>query len=834
MRALFSKFWVSLLYLGVVLILTWPLAARFSTDFGGGRSDLLVHQWTFWWVKEALAQGQNPFFTNHLYFPEGVPLLSHNIAWLNIAFWLPMQALTGVIVAYNLMLLAIYTLNGVTVYFLAREIELDPSPAFLAGLVVCAWPYTLSHYDHPNIILLFPMPLALIFLRRTILRLKWRDALLTGFFVALLGIGRWQLLLMGLPLLVGCGLFWLARYPSARTKAGIFRLSAAAIFSGFLMVPLAIPLIQSQLGDNAAQVAIYEPDNGRTDLLAYIVPPDLYNRVWGEQIMIENPLYEEAYEHIAASIYYVPFLGYLTLFLLILGTVAYWRQTKLWFGLSLLYIIFAAGPEFGLNKQLFLEGWTPYGVMLEGNVIGDFIRRPHRLNIILSIPVALLAGWGVASIIERKLLTQNRLAKAGIIGVLGIVMVTETRLSVPYETTALISTSWHSNLAEDPENFGLLEIPVHDRVYDKTYMFYQTQHGKPIFSGHVSRMPNEAWQALAHYPWTKNVEPDFNQVAVGRELRNLHNDNFRYLVLHKEFLDSGLQELWRDWLTIEPYFEDDQVIVYQTDLSTGSQFSTDVQLTPSIGLIRTHFAPTIVSQGGLIKVDARWATTDVPVDDYLVCLDFWHAELIRSQSFPSPWANCESIIPDYDTGEWLSHDVNRGSHRLPVPIDLPAGDYEVVLGMVKDDVGRQPVGQTIALGSAIVHPYPPEQTVEIAWQNDISLLGYELSSSTETLLFVPYWQGSRPLSASYKLFVHLVDPQSGEVVAQSDVVPRNWTYPTNIWEPREIVRDEIAIAIDSLAAGHYEIWLGWYDNVTVEQVLTKNENPRIFLTSFTK
>ena len=83
------------------VIMTWPAAARLGTHLAGGRSDLWVHQWTFWWVKKAIAEGHNPFYTHLLFHPQGVSLTSHNIAWLNIALWLPLQAIVGRIAAYG-------------------------------------------------------------------------------------------------------------------------------------------------------------------------------------------------------------------------------------------------------------------------------------------------------------------------------------------------------------------------------------------------------------------------------------------------------------------------------------------------------------------------------------------------------------------------------------------------------------------------------------------------------------------------------------------------------------------------------------------------------------
>ena len=113
---------VLLLYAGLALLITWPALANLTTHLIGGRNDLWTHQWTFWWVKEALAAGRSPFYTDMLYAPLGAPLFSHNFAWLNIALWLPLQAIVGDIAAYNITILLILLLNGFSMYLLAREL----------------------------------------------------------------------------------------------------------------------------------------------------------------------------------------------------------------------------------------------------------------------------------------------------------------------------------------------------------------------------------------------------------------------------------------------------------------------------------------------------------------------------------------------------------------------------------------------------------------------------------------------------------------------------------------------------------------------------------------
>ena len=47
-------------YLGLTLVMTWPLVTRLGSEIAGVGTDVWIHQWTFWWVKEALAERAKP------------------------------------------------------------------------------------------------------------------------------------------------------------------------------------------------------------------------------------------------------------------------------------------------------------------------------------------------------------------------------------------------------------------------------------------------------------------------------------------------------------------------------------------------------------------------------------------------------------------------------------------------------------------------------------------------------------------------------------------------------------------------------------------------------
>ena len=84
-------------YALAVILMTWPLVTQLNSQLVGGHVDQWTHLWTFNWIKESFFS--NLFYSEAIFYPVGVSLATHNIAWLNIVMWLPLQALFGEIAA---------------------------------------------------------------------------------------------------------------------------------------------------------------------------------------------------------------------------------------------------------------------------------------------------------------------------------------------------------------------------------------------------------------------------------------------------------------------------------------------------------------------------------------------------------------------------------------------------------------------------------------------------------------------------------------------------------------------------------------------------------------
>lgn len=106
----------------------------------------------------------------------------------------------------------------------------------------------------------------------------------------------------------------------------------------------------------------------------------------------------------------------------------------------------------------------------------------------------------------------------------------------------------------------------------------------------------------------------------------------------------------------------------------------------------------------------------------------------------------------------------------------------------------------------------------------VRLLDYRLTYDSnlvrpgDVLYLTLYWQVGQPLTTSYKVFAHLLDP-TGWIRGQRDNIPAGGTYPTTEWGPDEVIVDRYEIAVSSDAPpGVYRLAVGMYDGATLDRL----------------
>jgi len=796
--------WLVLLLYGVLAVaMTWPVVAQLGSHVPGGTSDLWVHQWTFWWVKKSLIAGQSPLHTDLLFYPQGVSLAYQNMAWLNIAAWLPLQAILGATTAYSLIYLTVFVLNAFSMYLLACD-TVDSAPAaIVAGVVFGFWPYTLSHYGHPNMMVVFGVPLALLCLKRVLAKGRLRDALLAAVFTALTGIARWQLLIMA-TIMIGLYVLWHGlTHKTCWTRRSLGLLALSGLGAAALMAPLAAPVVGAYLNQSdPGDVLIGDETSGQTDLLAYILPTR-YHPLW-------NDAAAEVYDNFVDNKVYVPFLGYSVLVIALCGAIRDWKRARLWVLLAVVYMILALGAQLRINGRLYPWIPMPYR-FIDDLLVVRVLRNPDRFNALLGLPVGMLTALGIAPLVPGET-PKPKLVLIEVV-VIGVILV-EYSL-VPYHTEHPVTPGWYEQLAREPGEFGVLDLPMRPETYDKQYMFYQITHEKPLVEGHVSRPPDGAYAFMDAVPLLQGLRRDNVMdpalVNVTRHLGPLAEADIRYVILHKDFASSQQLLAWQDWLTFDPLHEDEHLVVYRTDPGLDEDFTLTAELTKDVGLLRATVDSPIALQGAVIHVDARWGSTAPPDRDYDVCLDLARDGHGVAQS------HCVPLSASWPTSQWAAEEIVRSRYALQIPESLAPGQYELSLALA-DSAGGAGLGKGVTVSRVQVDALRPMQPLEVRLGQDLLLRGYDLIQSDQSLQLTLYWQAQREMVTSYKVFVHLVESTSEEIVAQDDAVPRRWTYPTTKWQSGEVVKDTVRLPLGDIPSGEYRLRVGCYRDTTGERL----------------
>ncbi len=788
--------WLMLIaYALLSLAMTWPLFPRLGTHVPGGTSDLWTHRWTFWWIKQSIVKGCNPFYTRLLFYPQGTPMTLHNIAWVNIAVWLPLQAVLGGNLAYSLTFLIFCTLNGFAMYLLVRGMVDSLPAAFIGGLVYAYWPFLMSQYGHPNMKAVCWVPLALLYLRRTLKKQRTKDALLAALFLALIGLTRWQQLMMAS---FAIGLYLLCqslKYKAWRSRRTFRLLVLIGFVSGTLMAPLATPVARALLRqDNIEEVLFSDTTNEQTDVLAYVLPTR-YHPLW-------VPAAEKIYDNFLHNKVYIPFLGYTALALALYGAIKRWKQARSWLLVAGIYVTLALGPILRVNGQLYPKIPMPY------RLVGDLffiraVRVPNRFNLFLNLPVAMMVAFGVEAITHqraRKLVIPLTLIVSALI-------LREYSL-VPYHTEHPDTPDWYHQLAQEPGQFAVLDLPIGLQTFNKQYMFYQITHRKPLVEGKIARPPHEVFAFVESNPLLSHLHQhnimNPKLVNVSHQLRTLRDANIRYIILHKGFATREQMTTWRDWLTFEPTHEDEDLVVYRTDPRLGHDFTFAHTLTEEIGLIRASVAPTDVIQGGVVRVDARWGSSAAPDQNYDVCL------ALSDPAGEVAHSRCVPLSSAWPAFQWEADEIVRSSYDLHVPVSLEPAAYSLALTLAEPSTGAS-VGRPADLGHLRIDALNPMHSLQVLFGDAIWLHGYDLHRSDDILKLTFYWQAQQEMNTSYKVFVHLIDPTTGEIVAQSDAVPADWSRPTTGWLPGEYITDTHTLVIpDDAPAGDYVLQAGLY------------------------
>jgi len=513
-----------------------------------------IFLWNLWWVRHAIFDLHvSPLYTNYVVYPFLSPLAGHTLALLWGLVSAPFQIIFGLIPTFNAILVLAFVLAATAMYaFVRRHVERS-SVALLAGLIFAFTPAMVQRASvgHLDKLSIFWLPLCLLLWDNVIETKRWTWAVMVGLCVYLSWLTDFQQTMWTLLLLGPYMIYTLARHPlPLRERAGVrvgwlIAIAALAFIIPSLFAPLPQLLVANQLNYPPARLE-------DTAHFAFQVQ-NLFTRSDNGDFTI----------------------GLLLPLLTLISIPFIRRDGERWFWLivGLGCFVLALGPYVDIGGAR-IE--LPYALV--HRLLGNQYRTPMRFM----TPAVLAFTLVVCLTLDRSVFHWKRLinrinAQRAIVGGLMALFIWDYALLNPFPITIMPDYQAYRDIAQTPGDFAVLEVPIGVRTgfamvgRGEYLQYYAPVHQHPIFSGYLSRLPNEVLDTfysnslLGALTLSHGLPP---QAEVDAQLSQLIQDeNIGYVVLHRDLLEPGRMKSFGDLLNRQPLLakvgEEGPLVIYK-------------------------------------------------------------------------------------------------------------------------------------------------------------------------------------------------------------------------------------------------------------------------------
>ncbi|MCC6604565.1 MAG: hypothetical protein IT327_15250 [Anaerolineae bacterium] len=544
----YESWLVLLLFVLLTIVAAWNILTDLNGVIIGRDNDVYINPWADWWTLKAITDPDISLWRSDLmYYPIGADLVYHSFSHLNTAVSLALRPLLGILPAYNITILINYVLAGLSMFHLGRYMTGSSVAGILAGIVFAFNSHNLYQSCHPVLVSIWCFPWMTLYFIRAVRENSVKLALVAAVFV-FLGAATSTVLVVLLifwTALLLLYMFFSGQFPRPSWQVVLTFGLASALF----VLPTVLPLLADAIASSNSSFIIDPEESIRTDMGAFMVPHWYFWLIRGMYIGI------------------APF------FLMMLAFGRKRRPAAIWFLVTLVAYLFAIGPTpiiFNTALPIVLPWTLP---------IAPVLRNMYRMMILMSLGVAMVAAYGWLGILESIGNDRKKiLVAAALTG--GLIFFEYTAVPFP-STPATVSAFYTDYLDEVPQDVVIAIIPT-GRQQDKRYMYYQTIHEHPMTGGVISRAGEDVFQFITNNSLLRAGAVDLREkvAPTDREaaLAQLAEANVGFFIIDKALLNESylmgesLLNLndWRQFMVVEPIYEDDYLVVYPT----AAQFST--------------------------------------------------------------------------------------------------------------------------------------------------------------------------------------------------------------------------------------------------------------------
>ena len=462
----------------ISIIQFFPLITNLSSHIATDLGDPLSQSWQIAWGGHALLHQPLAFWQSNQFWP-AKDTLAFSDALVGLApFGMLGGGAAGAVRNYNLALLFAFSLAFVAVYLLAREFDIPPWAALIAGAAFAWSPFRLWQAGHMHVVSSGGIALALFLLLRgyrrqspTLIIFGWLAASWLATIGFTLGIQLdYLLLVLGL---VGAICWWKAGRPRPAatvawaTVAGVgeFLLVTWLVTRPYLRVTNEYPHVHRPI----SAVINFSPGP-----LAFLTPPR-QSLLWGDLTAGLRPTRRVA--EVEGSLY--PGIVALALAIVGLGWRRVPKALRIGFGIAVLAF---ASLSLGVHRGS-LGHLMPYRFLYDFMPGWDTMRTPGRLQTLTTLALALLAAMGAARLGEwvkdRK---GEKVAAWALAGVVLLVLLDGSGLVYPQPAVPMPPTALAS--VKGP----YLQLPA-EASNNRRYLLWSTNGFPKMVNGRSSFTP---------------------------------------------------------------------------------------------------------------------------------------------------------------------------------------------------------------------------------------------------------------------------------------------------------------------------------------------------------
>jgi hypothetical protein len=175
-----------------------------------------------------------------------------------------------------------------------------------------------------------------------------------------------------------------------------------------------------------------------------------------------------------------------------------------------------------------------YGLVEHVPVL-NISRSPDRFDMPLTLCLGVLAGYGVNVLAQTWSRHLSFVRRGALLSAGSLALIALELAPIPYPQRPADIPAWYYQLAKEPGDFAILDMPPQDDYWHGAFRMYdQTAHGKRIFGGYISReFPHPFLNSTPGYQELTYTDGGGDMFAAGPDqwLSALAQYNTRYIVL---------------------------------------------------------------------------------------------------------------------------------------------------------------------------------------------------------------------------------------------------------------------------------------------------------------